>query len=208
MNFIVPLSVLIPLMMGIINFRILPKAFKLLCYYFITSLIVNVITTVLSYYHIPNLIFFHLYTPVEAVFLCLFFSEILRGTKIVTFIRFLILAFPLYCIINYVWFQNGNVFNTYTHPVESLLFICLSVFFFWNQSVKQEEELKWTSIPLNWIVTGLLLYFSSTFFLYVFSNVLINNYSRETNVFIWNVHGVIIILTNLLWAFGFYKCRK
>ena len=208
MNFVVPSSVLIPLATGIFNFKFLTKEFKILCYYFITSFIVNVITTVLSYYRIPNLIFFHLYTPVEAVFLLIFFAYILKGSKIVSGIRVCIFLFPFYCLLNFIFFQDGSVFNTYTHPVESILFISLSIFFFWKQSANPVVEQKWTHFPQNWIVTGLLLYFSSTFFLYVFSNVLLHKYSRDTNVFIWNIHGLIIIVTSLLWTIGFYKCRK
>ena len=208
MNFIVPSSVLVPLTTGVFNFSFLTKEFRILCYYFTTSFVVNVITAILSYYQIPNLIFFHLYTPIEAAFLLLFFEQVFAGEKIVRMIRFFLFAFPLYCIINFIFFHYGTVFNTYTHSVESLMFIVLSIYYFWKQSINQEAESKWTSFPLNWIISGLLLYFSSTFFLYIFSNVLLRNYSRDTNIFIWNVHGMIILLTNVLWTVGFYKCRK
>ena len=208
MNFVVPAAVLIPLTAGFFNFRFLDKEFKILCYYLMSSFMVNVITTVCSYHHIPNLFFFHLYTPIEAVFLFLFFQEVFADTIIVKVIWFLIIAFPLYCIINFIFFQDSGMFNTYTHPVEALLFIGLCIYYFWCQSLGHGLENKWTGVPLNWIVSGLLLYFSSTFFLYVFSNVLIHNYSKATNIFIWNVHGIIIVVTNLFWTIGFYKCRK
>lgn len=206
MNYVVPVSVLAPLITGIIRFGALIKAFRLLCYYFATSLCVNITTAILSYYRIPNLIFFHFYTGVEAIFLSLFFQLIIDNVIIKKILSVFIVAFPLCCIFNYIYLQNGNVFNTYTHSVEALLFMSLSIFYFWEQS-KQEVQVKWVSIPLNWIMSGFLLYFSSTFFLYVFSNVLMNTYSKAVNHFIWNVHGVIIITTNLLWTIGFYKCK-
>lgn len=206
MNYLVPVSVLAPLTTGAVRFRVLTKALKLLCYYFATSLCVNIITAVLSYYRIPNLIFFHLYTGVEAIFLSLFFQQIIGSRVIKKILSFFIVAFPLLCIINYFYVQNGNVFNTYTHSLEALVFMMLSIHYFWEQS-RQEDQIKWVHVPLNWIISGFLLYFSSTFFLYIFSNVLIKNYSNAVNVFIWNVHGFIVIATNILWTIGFYKCK-
>lgn len=208
MNYVVPASVLAPLTTGVFNFGFLNKAFKILCYYFVTSLCVNITTAVLSYHHIPNLIFFHLYTPVESIFLFLFFREILLTGFIRKMTGFLIVVFPLYCIVAYLFLQKEDKFNTYAHSIEALIFIILSICFFIEQSLKQDETIRWIDFPLNWLISGFLLYFSSTFFLYAFSNVLINNYSRATNVFIWEVHGIIIIITNLLWTIGFYKCRK
>lgn len=206
MNYLVPVSVLAPLTTGVIRYRALTKALRLLCYYFATSLCVNVITATLSYYRIPNLIFFHLYTAVEAVFLSLFFLQIIENDILKKILSFFLIAFPILCIINYAFVQTGNVFNTYTHSLEALLFMVLSIFYFWEQS-QQEDQVKWVQVPLNWIISGFLLYFSSTFFLYVFSNVLIRNYSTAVNVFIWSVHGFIVVATNILWTIGLYKCK-
>jgi hypothetical protein len=208
MNYIVPASVLAPIITSSVNFRFLNKAFKLLFFYLITSLVVNITTAVLSYHHIPNLIFFHLYTPVEAIFLFLFFQPLIADHRILKITRLLLVAFPLYCIFNFIFLQDRTVFNTYTHPVEAILFIALCLYFFWEQSARQDTEVRWGDTPSNWIISGYLLYFSSTFFLYLFSNVLITNYGREANLFIWNIHGGIILITNLLLTIAFYKCRK
>jgi hypothetical protein len=209
MNYVIPASVLIPLATSVFNFKVLTREYKILCYYFITSFGVNLITTVLSYFRIPNLIFFHLYTPVEAIFLLLFFQRVVAGNRnMVNTIRFLLIAFPLYCVVNFICFQNATVFNTYTHPVESLLFIGLSIYYFGTPREQEGIEQSWITLPLNWFVSGLLFYFSSTFFLYIFSNVLISKYSASVNILIWNIHGIIVILTNLLFAIGFYQCRK
>jgi hypothetical protein len=209
MNYVVPASVLIPLVTSVFNFKLLTKEYKILCCYFITSFSVNLITTVLSYFRIPNLIFFHLYTLVEAIFLLLFFQQAIEvGKNMATAIGFLLVAFPLYCVVNFIYFQNATVFNTYTHPVESLMFIGLSIYYFGVSRSQEEAEASWITFPSNWFVSGLLLYFSSTFFLYIFSNVLMSNYSTAVNILIWNIHGIIVIATNLLFTIGFYQCRK
>jgi hypothetical protein len=208
MNYIIPASGLIPLLTSIFNFRLLTKEYRILCYYFMTSFIVNAITIVLSYQHIPNLLFFHLYTPIEAILLLLFF-RINAGSKLMgNALLFLMFAFPFYCIVNFIYFQNGAIFNTYTHSVESLLFMGLCIHYFWTQRAGQCGEEKWVTLPLNWVNSGLLFYFSSTFFLYTFSNILMTNYSTAINILIWNFQGAIVIATNLLIAFAFYQCRK
>jgi hypothetical protein len=208
MNFFIPSFVLVPIAASCINYKALTKAFKLLCYYFLSSLLVNIITTVLAYYHVSNLFFFHLFTPVEAVFLLLFFKHVFTAPNITKIIQLLIIVFPTYCLVNFIFLQNSNVFNTYTHPLEAILFIALCVYYFFHKSKHEELEATWTSFPLNWVISGLLLYFSSAFFLYIFSNFLISNYSTQVNLYIWNIHGALIILMNLLCAIGFYKCKK
>jgi hypothetical protein len=208
MNYIIPASGLIPLITSVFNFRLLTKEYRILCYYFMASFIVNAITMILSYQHIPNLWFFHLYTPIEAILLLLFFRTTANSRPLTNTLLFFMLAFPFYCIVNFIYFQNGAIFNTYTHSVESLLFMGLCIHYFWTQRAGRAEEKKWVTIPLNWVNSGLLFYFSSTFFLYTFSNILINNYSTAVNIAIWNLHGAIVIATNLLITLAFYQCRK
>lgn len=205
---IAPSFVLAPLASSIANYRILNREFKVLTYFFVASLLANVINSVLTYSHISNLFIFHIYTPIEAILLFLFFEHIFSENRIRSVIRFLMIAFPVYCFINYLFFQNGKVFNTYTHPIETLIFIGLCTYYFWLQSINNTSEIKWTSVPINWVISGLLLYFSSTFFLYLFSNLLLERYDSSVNIYIWKIHGVMVLIMYILCAIGFYKCKK
>lgn len=178
----------------------------MLTYYFIITIIINIINRILVINHFSNLFFFHAYTVIEALFLLRFFAYVFSDNKILKTIRFLYIVFPLYAILIYIFFQNSSVLNTYTRPIEALMFIGLSMYYWWK-NVNNEHEYKWSSVPLNWIITALLFYFSSAFFLFLFSNLLMTNSSLAINTFIWNLHAVIFILMCLLCAMGFYKCK-
>lgn len=207
LGIIAPASVLVPLLVSFFNYRLLSKECKVLIYYFSITLIANVINHLLAINHISNLFIFHIYTPVEALFLFQFFIFVFAGDKIVKAIQFLKILFPLYCIVVFIFFQNSTLLNSYTRSIEALLFIGLSMYYWWY-TIRQDTEDKWSDIPLNWVVSALLLYFSSALFYFIFSNVLRFNYSTAVNILILNINAAMVMLMNLLCAIGFYKFRK
>lgn len=204
---IAPASVLFPLLVGVVNYKWLSKECKVLIYYFSITLLANMINRVLAINYISNLFVFHAYTPIEALFLFQFFAFVFAGDKIVKAIRFLKILFPAYCILVFIFFQNSALLNSYTRSIEALLFIGLCMYYWWH-SIRQETEFKWSDVPLNWIVSGLLLYFSSALFYFIFSNVLRFNYTNAINIFILNINAAMVIVMNILCAVGFYKFRK
>jgi hypothetical protein len=204
---IAPCFILIPLVAGFAHYRFLNREFKVIIYYLLTTALANAVAKILIVFHFHNLFIIHVYTVIEALFLCWLFILILPDYKIQITIRFLAILFPAFCLVNFVFFQNSTVLNTYTRPVEAIIFIALSMCYWWKNN-NMDYEVSWANYPLNWIVSGLLLYFSSAFFLFVFSNLLAFSYSTAVNVFIWNIHAVILIVMYLFFAMGFYKCKR
>lgn len=207
LDLVAPGSVIFPLLISFAKFKTIGKAYKLLTYYLLITLFANVANQILSINHISNLLIFHAYTPIEALFLFQFFSFIFYGDKIVKAIQVLKFLFPAYCIVVFICFQNNTIFNSYTSSIEAILIIGLCMYYWW-QSINHETDRNWTELPLNWIVSGILLYFSSALFYFIFSNVLRFNYSIAINYFIININAVMVMLMNFLFALGFYKCKK
>ncbi len=206
MGIIAPLCLLIPAVTGIVYRRFFTASLHYLWFYFILTFIFNVITKIMAQLGMANLLVFHVYTLIEFLLLMRFFFLLFENHKIKLFIRFLLFLFPAYCIVVYAFFQDARVFNTYTKPVEALSFISLCLLYWWQQT-KIENDISWAKIPLNWIISGILLYFSSAFFLFIFSNLLATHASLATNTLIWNIHAGLLIIMCLFCAAGFYLCK-
>jgi hypothetical protein len=116
------------------------------------------------------------------------------------------LLFPLFCIVNILFLQGIDRHNTYSRPLEAIMFIALSVCYWWYAGNEESSD-AWTSVPVNWILSGLLLYFSSSFFLFVFSNYLAGKYSLSVNELVWNIHATLVVIMYFLFTIGFIKCK-
>jgi hypothetical protein len=87
----------------------------------------------------------------------------------------------------------------------SLVFFCL--FYFYDQLVSMNDNSP--TIPLTakiefWIIAGILIYKSSTFFLQILSNSL----TVEQKIYYWNFLYVANIVKNLFFCIGIYIAAR
>ena len=140
-----------------------------------------------------------------------FFKFIIKNQSARSVLQILLWAFPLFCVINFSLLQSFYDFNTYSRPGEAIIFIALSMIYWW-QDHEEYAETSWTNISTNWFVTGLMLYFAGSFFLFLFSNYLLTIISVESRKNVshiaWNTHGTFMLIMYLLIAVGFMKCKK
>ena len=113
---IVPESILIPIFIAMSRFRNLPAYAKCLLIYLVISGIVNTIATILAKNHMNNLWLLHIYTILESFLLLYYFKLITLNRSVNSVIRVLLWAFPLFCIINFLFLQSLYNFNTYARP--------------------------------------------------------------------------------------------
>lgn len=203
MRLIAPASILIPIGIALFRYRKVPASTRIICWYLLTSILIYLVSTALAIQHVNNLWVIHTDTIIESLFLLGFFRGITptgAGKLAITALQAL---FPAYCLINLFFIQGIHRYNTYSRPVEAILFICLSMFYYWRTGGSDGMG-TWTSMPLNWIVSGILLYFAGAFFLFVFSNMLITRYgSTSSSLLIWNLHAGLIMAMYLMFAIGF-----
>lgn len=208
MGVIVPCSAIIPIAAAIIRHRHLnSKCWYIFLYLCITSAS-NIASRILAANHTTNMPLLHAYTVIEMFLFSIFFIQAFQSRQIKNYIRILIVLFPLFCLINFTYFQSIYQFNTYTRPVEAIIIIILSLLYWFKQEKPEDDERQWSDVAENWIISGILLYFSSTLFLFIFSNYLYSKFSIEANKFIWNLHGGIVIFMYLFFAIAFFKSNK
>jgi hypothetical protein len=208
---IVPVSVLIPISFAVSKYKRADRALLLIFYYLLLDGLVNLLAAFLADRKINNLPLLHIFTILEFLLLSYFYIKILKEALIRKVIGALMVIFPLVCILNFTFFQSIFRFNTYTRPLEVLIVMAYSLAYF-AQINEADNEKRWISNPLNWINTGVLLYFSGALFVYSFSNLtvayIISPKYYSLNLFIWNIHATLLLAMYLLFSWGFYICRK
>ena len=200
LTYIVPLSILLPITIGLIKFKQTNKSHKLLLYYLIISGLINLIAVVLTNFRMQNLPLLHLYTIVETVFILTYFRTIFLKKSIQTALLILTVLFPLICILNFTFLQDIYTFNTYTRPLEAILitFFCLLYF---HKSGFTEN---WINKSLNWFNMGILMYFPVACIIFILSNYLVFVSANKTmNTMVWNLHATLVLIMYIIWARGF-----
>lgn len=196
---IVPFSILIPIIFGLVNYKTAKVNSRILFYYLIISGIINILAIVVRRYHVSNLPLLHIYTLVEAVFLLSYLKSIFKEPLIKKALLTLIVLFPIICILNFTFLQSIYTFNTYTRPLEAILitFFCLLYIY------KSGFTDNWISKPRNWFNMGMLIYFPTAFVIFISSNYLIVNNNKSMTNLVWDIHAALVLLMYLFWARGF-----
>ncbi len=161
----------------------------------IFSAIVEVFAFSLAKFKINNLPLLHLYTIVEFFFLIQIFSKHLSSlnkTKNIVLIFFIGVA-----VFNSFSGKGLLDFNHIARSTESFLIILFCIWYFYDILNNLPDEFLEKN-PMFWINTGLLIYFSASLFIFIFSNYLLTadeNLSLQS----WNVHGILTIIHNLFY---------
>jgi hypothetical protein len=198
-------SLLIPIIIAYINYKFLTKPLKVLFFFNVFSLVLNTLNIILSTLSIQDLYLIHLYTIFEFGFISWFFALQFKGL-IVKIIPPLVLVFAIWCIVNFLYVQTYTQLNTYTRSFESIIIIGYCLMFI-NKQSQIEASHNWGNLSLNWINSGILIFYSCSFFIFIFSNYLLYAPKRIT-VMVGSTYDVILIAENILFAIAFYKCKK
>lgn len=205
---IVPASILIPVYFALSEFRKLPDYAKWLLYFLVFSAIVNTTVVILTWNKVPNLWLLHIYTAIESFLLLFYFKFIILNKKTNSAIRVLLWAFPIFCVVNFLFLQSIHNFNTYTRPIEAIIFISLCAIYWWQEN-EEDSEKPWGNIPNNWFVTGIMLYFAGAFFMFLLANYFISPQAfKKVKNLVWDTHATLVLILYLLMAVGFIKCKK
>jgi small-conductance mechanosensitive channel len=206
MTVIAPLFILLPLITAFFKYQTLPIESRILFWYLLTDAVVNIISSVLVSFHFSNTPLYHIATIIETEIILYFFFVVFQQTTTRKFIKLSMLFFPVLGIFNTFLLQHIFEFNSYTLSLQSLIIIALCFLYWWN--TEDDNSKSWSAMPLNWILSGLLIYFSSAFILFTFSNAAIAYLSVKNFIIVWNIHATLSILMYMLITIGFTKYKK
>ncbi len=204
-GYIVPLSILFPIIIFLFKYKFASKATKYLFYYLIAAALINLAALVVVRMGMRNLPLLHLYTLVETLFFLAYFHSIFDSVRIKNAIKFLMFAFPILCIINFVFIQDLFTYNTYTRPLEALIVTTICMLYFYKSGFSEN----WLNSPINWLNMGILIYFPAASIIFILSNYFtFVGGNREMTRSIWNLHAFLVLAMYLIWTKGFSLIKK
>lgn len=196
---IAPLSILIPIFVGAKWRMHQQTTLRYLMYYLLLSGAINFLAILLSYNGRNNLPLLHLLTLVELLFLSLFYSGLL-GHKFGRIIRYVGFGAASISVLNSLFIQNVFAFNSYARGMLAILVICYSLLFLLRAQ-------RVPGLPgAVFLVTGCMIYYGGSVFLFLFSNFLESGAAGST--LIWNVNAALTVILYILLSIGMKKCAQ
>ncbi|MEQ9007226.1 MAG: hypothetical protein RLP12_05040 [Ekhidna sp.] len=187
-------------------YKQLRKELRLIAWFILLSGAIELSSTLLWYIKINNFPLLHLYVLAGFVILIFFYDSILRGFISRKVFLALGVSFTVYTIINSVAFQTIYTFNSNALVVQAILVIILSLstnILLLNDIVK-EQRLELIS-SLNWINSGLFIYYTSSLLIFYFGDYLTKNFSPTINQYTWAFHTMFSTVMYICFFIGLWK---
>lgn len=205
-GYIVPASTLLPIGAGLIYYNKLGKALHALIVYLGIALLINIAGIIMANYNKNNLPLLHLYTAFELVAVTWYYKRAFSSPWADKYCRIIMIVYPILCVINFSFFQSIYQFNTYTRPLEAIIIIAFSTIYLSGQHTLNHKQI--TPDAGRWVASGFLLYFGSSFFQFIFSNVISKHASRDVRLIIWNIHDTFVMIMYLIFFIAIQRARS
>ena len=134
-----------------------------------------------------NLWLIHVYTMLELSFFTLIYRDII-GKRVAIGV---LIGFNLLALGGILLYSNLDQFNPWMSALEALLVILYILFYFY-QTAQEVKVIDITRTPIFWLSAGALIYFSSSLFLFIFSNYIAPEV--KMSLIFWGIHAMFSIL--------------
>lgn len=198
-------STLLPALLALLLFKKQNAPLKYLSYLLWVATLVEIAAYFLAQNQIPNLPLLHVYVIIEFALLGWMYQLYLYRFYPKYLIPVIIVVFTFLSILNSIFVQKIQTFNTYARALENLLLIVFALSFFYK--LLKELKVKYLEKkPIFWINTGILIYFSGSLFIFIFSNFLVKRLALNTQM--WIIHAFLNIVHNIFYAIGLWLSRE
>lgn len=188
------------------RYKTLDRELKIFSWFLFVSGIIQMASLVLFLFKLNNMPLLHLYVAAGLICLVLFYQAVLGkfiSEKITWGITIVFLAFTL---VNTLFIQNILTYNSYALTVESVIIIILSLFTFMLllNDIFRESRTRLVK-SLNWINSGLFIYYSSSLLIFYFGD-LITSFSQSHLVkYTWVAHSFFSMIMYTCFFVGLWK---
>jgi hypothetical protein len=190
-------------------YRKLTVQAKNISYFIFFSCIIEIISKILWYRGENNLPLLHLYVLVGFLLIIRFYRSVLVGFIHDYIFLFVTISFALFTVVNSLFFETIFNFNSTALSVQAVLLIIFSIFTFivlMNDIVKDRGSQLHPF--LNWINSGVFVYYLSSLMVFYFGKLLIADYSSLINQYLWGIHVVFLMVMYCCFFIGLWKSPK
>ena len=203
------IPVLVSILYAALSFQKLGRHIRIFCSFLLLSGLVQLVSLLLWLKQINNLPLLHIYVPLGFLCLTLFYHNVLKdiiNKYILWAVLFLFVAFS---VINTVFFQPINTYNSNALTVESILVVIysLSTFTLMLNNIAREKKINMIQ-SLNWINSGLFIYYTSSLFIFYFGSSLAVHSAPLVAKYAWAFHAFFSIVMYTLFIVGLWKAQR
>jgi len=196
-------SAVIPLIIGIFYIRTFNLVLKVLFCYLFFSFLFEIYTIYLIQLNQYNLFSYYLFSVVEFSIFTFIYMTLFRFKQKLSISIIFILIFILVAYIDYNHINGHEHMNELSRNVESIILIIFAILFFRHIILNPLKENLVTSYSF-WFNTAIIVYFSGSFFIFLFSNYMLDK-SPSTFLAIYAIHSFFNITFNILLAVALTK---
>ena len=200
------LPILITVVYAAIRYRSLGPELKVFSWFVFLSGLVQFVSLAFWFVRKNNLPLLHFYVAAGFVCLAWFYKTVLKGFVDPVIIWVVTGVFLVFTIVNSLFFQPVLTFNSTALTVESILVVILALFtfiFFLNDIVRQTSGKDVRS--LNWINSGLFIYYSSSLLIFYFGATFTRLFSANLNQYTWIFHSFFSMVMYTFFCIGLWK---
>ena len=195
-EYIARFSLLFPVILFFLK-KIKSKELRVLFYFNFFFFFHDLLYAILRIFsHDLSLFFNLLYIPLEFIFIFYFFKTVYTSTYLKNILNYIL---PIFL---FLWGLTSflvplNTFNSILNGTESIVVIILCLLYFYEQ-IKNPQTLFIYSQPSFWGVIGFFLFFSGSFFVFLYKQ----GY-KEVETFMIQyryIHSIFFMVRNILFA--------
>lgn len=199
---IAQLFIFIPLLTIVFRYRRFNMVYKLISILLVCAGIISFIAYILYKKKINNMMISHFYTIVEYLLWSLIYIRLFDNSLVKKGIISSIIIVVTFTILNMIFWQSLDMYNSYSKTVESAFLLCFSIGWFYKVFVDQSIH-RLETHPFFWINAAVLIYFSGAFLLFVTNNFLMEIPLIEF-LEAWALHGIFIMIHYLFISIGLW----
>ena len=187
-------SVVIPFCIGVLKFSNLNILQKWVAILVLVTSFGELAIYIMDKVSGNNLPVVHLFTVFQFVIFVLIMKKGLTPLIPKRVFDFLIVFFVLFAFCDAFWWHGIYNFNTYSRPLSGFILLFLALCFFYK-TLKELKIKHLEKTPLFWVSAGILVYFSGSLFIFLFTNFVKS--SDQALLTLWGIHAIFNILLNI-----------
>lgn len=176
------------------------KELKVIFFYLLYSILNDSISWYLfEIARIKAYIVYDLLAIVEMAVVFTFLNHIIANKTVIKYLSHIFVLFLIYCLVDFFIRRMNKSFNSAIAGVEAILIIISCLYYFFNQ-LREPNTLLIYNTKNFWIVIAFLIYFSGTFFLYIYAESTLSNKlsKKDFRDFYIIINSSFIIMKNIL----------
>ncbi|MCG8391246.1 MAG: hypothetical protein MJA30_37185 [Cytophagales bacterium] len=166
----------------------------------------QMIGTALWYFKINNLPLIHIYPLIELAIFSVLYQKALRTLYHPNVIPFLTGLVIVFSIFNSVFVQSIFVFSSNSITLVSGVLIIYSISYF--VKLLRDPPIDFLDrSPMFWINCAILIYFSGSFMIFMYSNYMLPK-SKDTQMVMWGIHAILNMARFFLFSIALWVKEK